>query len=54
MIMDFIVSELEEQLPRQMLELRISYSKDMGDESLKMLRMATYKKTLMIAYCQSS
>ena len=41
MIMDFIVSELEEQLLRQMLELRIGYSKDMGDGSLKMPKMAT-------------
>ena len=41
MIMDFTVSELEECLPQQMLELRIGYSKDTGDGSLKMLKMAT-------------
>ena len=41
MIMDFTASELEEQLLRQILELRIDYSKDMGDGSLRMPKMAT-------------
>ena len=44
-------AELEEHLLRQMRELRIGYSKDTGDESLKMLKMATYR-TLVIADCQ--
>ena len=44
MIMDFTASELEEQLLWQIVELRISYSKDMGDGSLKMPKMAGYIK----------
>ena len=44
MIMDFTASELEEQLLWQILELRIGYSKDMGDGSLKMPKMAGYIK----------
>ena len=44
MIMNFTASELEEQLLWQILELRIGYSKDMGDRSLKMPKMAGYKK----------